>query len=243
MFAVSKQSVENHLLSSIPPREFGVIQPYLEWVALPPRGRLSEANQRIQHAYFIGSGICSVVAVNKAGVHVETAIVGREGFIGAPVVLSVDRSPYEIIVQADGRALRLSQGAFTEVLKKCLQLKQLVLRFIHIFGVQTAHTSLANACFTLEQRLARWLLMCHDRVDGDEVTMTQEFLSLMLADEPSSIKGAVRSLEGKGLIQSTTGRMKILNREGLEEASAGAYGVPEQEYERLIAPLRKRLHA
>jgi CRP-like cAMP-binding protein len=223
-------STQNILLTSLPPPDFAALQPHLEWVDLKLRETLIEANQPLEHAYFIATGICSIIAVNPVGVRIEAGLIGREGFVGAPLVLSVDNSPYQIIVQSEGKALRVAKPAFLAALKKFPEFNTLLLRFIHTFTLQTAHTALANGHFTVEQRLARWLVMCHDRIDTNEFVMTHEFLSVMLAVRRSSITDALHGLEGKRLIQSLRGRVRILSRPRLEQAAGGAYGVPETEY-------------
>jgi CRP-like cAMP-binding protein len=155
----------------------------------------------------------------------------------------VDRSPYTILIQAEGRALRISRKNFSEAIKQCPALNSQLLLFIHVFTLQTAHTSLANAHYKIEERLARWLLMCQDRADSNEFVMTHEFLSLMLAVRRSGITDALHELEGKRIIRSTRGRVHILNRARMEKAASGSYGIPESEYERLIAPMRKHVAA
>ncbi|MBC8037408.1 MAG: winged helix-turn-helix domain-containing protein, partial [Rhizobiales bacterium] len=115
----------------------------------------------------------------------------------------------------------------------------LLLRFIHNFTVQTAHSALANGHHTIEERLARWLLMCHDRVGANEFEMTHQFLAIMLAVRRSGVTEALNILEGKSIIQSTRGRIEILSRSRLERAAGGSYGVPEEDYERLISPMRQ----
>jgi hypothetical protein len=115
------------------------------------------------------------------------------------------------------------------------------MRFIHLFTIQTAQTALANGRCTVDERLARWLLMCHDRVESNEFPITHEFLSVMLAVRRSSVTDALHVLESTRLIQSRRGSVKILNRPELELAAGGAYGVPESEYERLISPLPRHV--
>jgi CRP-like cAMP-binding protein len=240
MSQLNQTFTQNFLLGNLAPPDLTALQPHLEWVDLELQQVLSKPDQSLEHAYFVAEGICSIIAVNPGGVRIEAGLIGREGFVGAPLVLSVDTSPYEVMVQADGRALRVTRDALLETIKKSPGLNTLLLRFVHTFTLQTAHTALANGRCTIEQRLARWLLMCHDRVDTNEFVMTHEFLSVMLAVRRSSITDALHGLEGKKTIQSMRGRIRILNRARLEQAAGAAYGVPESEYERLISPLRKR---
>ena len=113
----------------------------------------------------------------------------------------------------------------------------MLLRFVHIFMSQTAHTALVNGRSIVVERLARWLLMCQDRIDGDEVTITHDFLSTMLGVRRSSVTDALHLLESNQLIKAERGRIKILNREKLEATAGSAYGVPEAEFRRLLGPL------
>jgi CRP-like cAMP-binding protein len=235
---IEQLSVDNILLRSLPPAEFAVFETNLEWVDLKLQSVLCEANENLSNAYFPASGYCSMISIN-GDVRVETGLIGREGFVGAPLVLLADRSPYTIMVQAEGQALRISPSFFAEGLKQCPTLNSQLLRFIHIFTLQTAQTSLANAHYKIVERLARWLLMCHDRGDSDDIVMTHQFLSLMLSVRRSGITDALHELEGKRIIRSVRGVVKILDRAKLEKASRGAYGIPESEYARLIAPLKR----
>lgn len=114
------------------------------------------------------------------------------------------------------------------------------MHYIHAFGTQTSHTALSNAKHTIEERLARWLLMGHDRIDGDEIGLTHEFLALMLAVRRPSVTTALHILEGMRLVRNTRGCVVIRDRAGLEALAADAYGIPEAEYERIIGPLQRR---
>jgi CRP-like cAMP-binding protein len=238
MLDLSQPGGQNVLLSSLPPAELAHLSPHLEWVDLKMRETLSKTNQPIEHAYFIARGICSVLAVNREGVRIEAGLIGREGFVGSPLVMLVDHSPYEIVVQADGRALRIHREALLAAIKKCPTLNSLLLRFSHTFTVQTVHTALANGRCTIRERLARWLLMCMDRVDADEFATTQDIVAAMLAVRRSGVTEALRDLESKRLVKAMRRRVKIVDRARLEKVAGGAYGCPEAEYARLIKPMR-----
>ena len=242
MPAVEQSSISNILLASLPPPEFELLQPHLEWVDLKLDDVLSKAHEVLEYGYFPVSGYCSIVSHNSEA-RIETGLIGREGFVGVAMILLVDRSPHTNMVQSEGRAVRISRAKFSEALKQCPTLNRQLLHYIHVFILQSAYTSLANAHYKIEERLARWLLMGHDRTDSTEIFMTHQFLSLMLAVRRSGITDALHVLEGKRLIKSTRGRVTILNRSGLEEAAKGSYGIPEREYERLIAPLRNHVTA
>ncbi len=238
--AQPQSSTRNLLLKHLPPQEFAILQPDLVPMTAQLRVVLSEADEPVEYACFPESGYFSIISTNGE-VRVETGLIGREGFLGGPLVLQVDHFPYQIVVQSELRGQKIARAPFQAVLEKCPQLRAQLLRFVHVFTLQTAHTSLANAHYKIEERLARWLCMCHDRADGNEFEMTHEFLSLMLAVRRSSITDALHELESKRTIRSTRGSLKILNRARLEESAKGAYGIPEAEYERLIAPMRQHL--
>ncbi len=239
MSQINQSSVQNLLLIALPPPQFAVIQPHLEWVDLNLRDILSEPNELVEHAYFPVEGICSIIAVNPAGVRIETGLIGKEGFLGASLLLKVDHAPYQTIVQAEGRALRMSPKNLMAAITTCAALNTALLHFVHTFNLQIAHTALANGHYTIEQRLARWLLMCHDRVGANIFSMTHQFLAVMLAVRRSGVTEALHVLEGQKIIESTRGHVTVLSRSLLEKAAGGSYGVPETEYERLISPMRK----
>ena len=235
MAAIPQSSIENHLLASLPKADFALLAPKLHWVDLKIRERLYEPDQEIEHAYFPTAGICSVIAENAAGVRSETGVVGKEGFIGIAIALFAGSAPSHVIVQLEGRALRIKKSHLQKAITQRPTLLATLLRFTHVFSVQTAQTAVTNGHNTIAQRLARWLLMCQDRADAPEFTMTHEFLAVMLAVRRSGVTEAVNDLEGRNVIRATRGRIAILDRSGLMAIAGGAYGVPEKEYKRLLA--------
>jgi CRP-like cAMP-binding protein len=164
----------------------------------------------------------------------ETGIIGREGFVGSAIVLFAESAPFEVIVQVEGRALQIKKGDLQAALPKSPALLATLSKFIHVFGVQTAQTAIANTHYTVNQRLARWLIMCRDRVNSNDFTMTHEFLSVMLGVRRSGVTEALNELEGKSIVRATRGRISILNPAMLVEVAGGSYGVAEQEYKRLM---------
>jgi CRP-like cAMP-binding protein len=227
--------VENALLASLSKSDLGLLMPKLEWVELILGEVVNEANKVVEYAYFPVSGICSIIAQNEEGVQIETGLIGREGFVGTSLVLFVDSAPSQVIVQAGGRAVRISRVSLQKAIEKSPSLLKTLLRFAHIFNVQVSQTAVANGYYTISQRLARWLLMCQDRVDSHEFPMTHLFLSVMLAVRRAGITEALNFLEGKKAIRAMRGRVVVLNRSILEEMAGAAYGIPEREYRRVIA--------
>jgi CRP-like cAMP-binding protein len=229
----------NRLLSALCPADAGLLRPFLEPVALPVHTRLAAADTPIEHAYFIEEGIASIVAANPRGERVEIAIVGREGMSGVALLQGTDRAPYEIFVQTPGQGSRIKAADLRSAVQVSPSLNEHLLRYAQALMIQIGYTALANGCHVLEQRLARWLVMCHDRVNGDELSTTHEFLSIMLGVRRAGVSEALQSLEDRALISTGRGRVTVLDRARLEHAAGGSYGVPEAEYARLIGqPLR-----
>lgn len=229
-----QSSLRNRLLRALSPEDFALVGPHLEQVELPKRQVLIEPNQPIEYVYFPESGVASVVALNSDDRPVEIGIVGWEGLVGPSVVLGVDRTPHQSFFQMDGAGYRIAAPHLTQALGASPVLHDLLLRYIHVMTVQTAATAMSNGDSVLSERLARWLLMCHDRGDGDELALTHEFLSLMLAVRRPGVTEAIHLLEGTGIIRARRAHITILDRERLEETAGDSYGVPEAEYERLI---------
>ncbi len=234
MPAKLQSTIENRLLASLSKADFGLLEPKLQWVDLKLHEVIYEPGQVIEHAYFPTTGVCSFIANSAVGVRSETGIVGKEGFVGIAMVLFAESMPFQVIIQIEGRALRIAKKALHEAMMKSPTLLAVLLRFAHVFSVQTTQTAVANGHNTIVQRLARWMLMCQDRADEPEFTMTHEFLSVMLAVRRSGVTEALNGLEGQNLVRASRGRIAILNRPGLLEAAGGAYGVPENEYKRLL---------
>jgi CRP-like cAMP-binding protein len=226
---------DNLLLNSIPLVDLVLMHNHFEWVDVNYREVLHTAYQPIDHIYFLTSGICSVISVGGDGARIEAGIIGREGFVGMSVPLTVNEAPFDVLVQSPGRALRLPREEFFQMLEPSTYLKKAVMRYIHTFMVQTAQTALANGRLTIQQRLARWLLMCQDRIEGSELVMTHQTMSVMLAVRRSSVTAAIQSLESKYAIKAMRGKIRIINRTILEHHAKGAYGVPEREYQRLLS--------
>lgn len=153
---------------------------------------------------------------------------------GSAVVLGTDRTPNETFMQVAGHGFSMDANRLRELMETRPSLKLHLSRFAQVQMTQAAHTALSNGRGKLEERLARWLLMGHDRVDGEDIALTHEFLSIMLGVRRAGVTVATHLLEGKGLIRATRGAITVIDREGLEEEAHHSYGVPEREYERLF---------
>lgn len=237
----SQSYSRNLLLNAASADDFAALQPHLERVELDKERRLVEAGRAIEHVYFPERGVASIVTFDAHSERTEVALCGREGMSGTALLLGSDRSPHETFIQVPGgTALRIEREPFLLVVEENTSLRLLLLRYVESLNIQMAQTAASNAVNGLETRLARWLLMSHDRVDGDEIALTHEFISMMLAVRRSGVTVALQLLEGKGVIQSRRALIHVVDRERLESLAGNAYGSAEDEYRRLIGPFGKR---
>jgi len=234
MPAPHQSDVRNRVLATLPPEDYALLQPWLESVPLPLRTSLMEPNEPIEHVYFMEQGIASVVALTPQQRRIEVGLIGREGMSGTPILLGTDRTPHECFIQMAGDALRLPATHLWKAAEERSSLRLHLLRFVQAFTVQVAQTALSNGSYTLEERLARWLLMCHDRVDGDVLSTTHEFLSIMLGVRRPGVTEALHILEGAHVIRAERGLVTVLDRAKLEQVAGESYGVAEAEYVRLM---------
>jgi CRP-like cAMP-binding protein len=228
------ETTANRILAHLSAEDFALLRPRLSPVDLPLRKQLETSNRRIEHIYFVESGFASVVANGAGHRSVEVGIVGREGITGLAVIMGTDRSPHETFIQLAGRGQRMTTAHLREAMEQRPSLQQSLLHYGHAFTVQTAYTALANGRSKIDERLARWLLMAHDRVDGDDLSLTHEFLALMLGVRRPGVTIALNQLEKQALIHAKRGVITVDDRDGLEEAANGAYGTPEAEFNRLF---------
>jgi CRP-like cAMP-binding protein len=224
----------NRLLSILPAEDFDRLRPHLQRVSLEFKQVLEEPNQPIQNVYFMEPGVGSIVAVSTGGERLEVGIFGPEGVSGLAVVQGSDRSPHETFIQVPGEGIRIGAVALRNALEESAALRGLLLRYAQAFTIQVAYTALANGRYGIDERLARWLLMCHDRVDGDTFPITHEFLALMLGVRRAGVTTAVQGLEGLEAIKASRGKIEIVDRDELVKCAGASYGVPEREYERLL---------
>jgi len=231
---VSQKQLRNILLRQLSPEVFASLAPHLRPVDLPVKHSLVEPRKPIEHVCFIENGLASTVAESADGKGVEIRHIGFEGVSGYPVVLGVDRTPNKTFMQVAGRGLQVQTEEFLPMLEDS-DARLLFLRYAHTCELQVAHSALAAAQYNVHQRLARWLLMCHDRLDGDDLPLTHEFLALMLAVRRSGVTDELHVLEGVHAIKAKRGMVRILDRDLLIKIAGGCYGMPEEEYSRLIA--------
>jgi CRP-like cAMP-binding protein len=225
----------NRLLAALSRADRDLLTPALETVDLDVRLILEAPNDPISHVYFVESGLVSIVGTAAPEHRIEIGMVGYEGMTGLSIVLGGDRSANETLVQASGSALRISTESLRGMLAASSSLTTTLLRYVNVFMVQGSQTALANGRGRLDERLARWLLMWDDRISPDTVTVTHEFLALLLGVRRPGVTDTMHDLEGRGLIRSTRSKIEIRDRRGLRAAANGFYGIPEAEYERTLS--------
>ena len=213
----------NRLLSSLSSADFRLLQPDLEPVTLALKFVLERPDRRVDAVYFPEAGFASVVAVQADKTKVEVGLIGREGMSGLTILMGNHRSPHSTYMQAAGRGQRIGAVQFRKAMQESTSLHGLLLQFVQAFMVQTAHTAIANARTKLDQRLARWLLMAHDRLDGDRLTLTHEFLALMLGVRRAGVTEALHALIKEKLISSARSEIVVLDRKGLERRAGKSY--------------------
>jgi CRP-like cAMP-binding protein len=225
----------NAILSYLSGADRELLWPGLERIDLPLRFRLADSGRPFEAVYFLEAGIASVTTSVRHEIPIEIGIVGREGVVNLPALMGIDRSPSETFMQIRGGGFRIGVQRLREAMAQSPTLMPILLRFVHVYMVQTASTVLANGRATIPERLARWLLMARDRVDGEGVALTHEFLATMLGVRRPGVTIALREFERRGLIDGGRGVITLLDRSALETEANGYYGTAEAEFERLFA--------
>ncbi|MDB5482893.1 MAG: cAMP-binding protein [Caulobacteraceae bacterium] len=223
----------NQLLASLSSGVLDQLIPDLSLVDLMKDAVVSEAREPASQVLFPHTGVVSIIAMDAEGQAVEVATVGREGATGLPVVLGGETMSNSAVVQIAGRASRIKAGTFRRAVETIPELKRLMLRYALAVFTQISQNAACNQLHAIDRRCARWLLTAHDRVDGDTFELTQNYLAMMLGVTRPSVSAAASALQNTGLIRYSRGRLTILDRHGLEEASCDCYRIIEDEFDRL----------
>jgi CRP-like cAMP-binding protein len=221
--------VGSKILLSLSRKECTQVFAELELVRLKLHQVIHEAGETMKSGYFVNEGVISVLAVQPNGKSVEVGLIGKEGFLGLPLLVGYRTSPTRVVTQADGSAYRCDAQTLKRVIRECPELETQLHRFGHQLAMQTTQIAACNRLHDVEERLARWILMTQDRVSAKELPLTQEFLSLMLGTRRSSVTIAAGTLQKAGLISYTRGSITVLNRKKLEEAACDCYGIVQQQ--------------
>src|ERR1700722_6688196 len=224
----------NRLLAALSPTDLALLQPHLRFLAMAVRHEIERPNRRIDAIYFMDAGIASVVAVQADDTQVEVGLVGCEGMTGTAVVLGGDQTPHSTYIQVAGEAQWLKADHLRKAMRASDSLRAMLLKYVQVFMVQTTHTAIANARAHIDRRLARWILMAHDRTSDKTLPLTHEFLALMLGVRRPGVTEALQSLKRQKLIETGRNKIVVVNRNGIVKLAGPSYGVPEKEYRRLI---------
>jgi CRP-like cAMP-binding protein len=224
----------NRLLAALPESEWTQWQPHLEPVDLTLGQVLSEPDSSFTHAYFPTNSIISLLYVTAAGDSAELAVVGREGILGVAVFMGGETTRSRAIVQSAGRAVRLKGRVIMDGFKRAGPVMQLLLRYTQALITQMSQTAVCNRYHTVEQQLCRWLLLSLDRLQSNELIMTQELIANMLGVRREGVTEAAGRLHKTGILQYQRGRITVLDRGELEKRTCECYGVVKKEYDRLL---------
>jgi CRP-like cAMP-binding protein len=230
----SQETFQNGLLRSLSGPDFALVLPGLTSVDLPVRFRLERHNHIIDNVYFFRSGLASMVTNAGSDHTIEVGMIGREGMSGLSLLLASDTAMCETFMQSPGDGWRMSSADLRSAMTKSSTLQRILIRFAHVMLSQTTYTALANGRYRLEERLARWLLMAHDRAEDATLSLTHEFLSVMLGVRRPGVTVALKMLGERGIIEAARGSVEIKDRPALEDMANGCYGAPEADYRRLI---------
>ncbi len=226
--------VKNRILAALPSQDFQRILAKLEIVNLVRGTVLCDLGGTIRHAYFVNSGMTSLVATTESGASVEVAIVANEGLIGMPAVLGKSRMSYRVLVQIPGSALKISVSALEGEIVQSPSLHSLLMKYMHALHCQVSQSAVCNRFHSLEQRLCRWLLTAGDRVGLDRFSVTHEMLAHLLGSTRTPVTLIAGALQKEGLISYHRGLVRVLNRSGLESAACECYRIVKEDYDHLF---------
>jgi CRP-like cAMP-binding protein len=229
----------NRLLDRLPGTSYEQLRPHLRASDLKARDVLYEVRADVDQIYFPVNCVTSSVTVMESGTAIEVATVGREGVLGLPALSVVAVSPHRVFAQIPGKVLRIEANRFNAIARADIEVSGTMALYQQAFLFQVSQSVACNGLHIVSQRCCRWLLLTHDRVDGDIVALTHEFLSLMLGVRRASVSVVLSDLQKQGLIQSGAGKIKVLDRKRLEEAACECHRAATNEYERLLGkPVR-----
>jgi CRP-like cAMP-binding protein len=224
--------IHNKILLALPKAELSSLLANLEYIQLGTPTILNETGERIKYAYFLNDGLASVLNIMSDGKSVEVGLCGNEGFVGVPLLAGLSTSPTRVIMQVSGSGFRLETKTFAQALRECPTLSIRLQRFAQEMGLQSVQTAACNRLHEVEERLSRWLLMSQDRLGGNQVPLTQEFLAHMLGTRRASVTVAAGILQKAGLITYKRGSVKIESRGRLEDAACECYGIMTRQVEK-----------
>ena len=231
---------QNHLLAALPTEEFERLAPYLELLPMPLGEVLYEPGGQLQHAFFPTTAIVSLHYVMESGASAETAGVGKEGVVGISLFMGGDTTPSSAVVQPASHAYRLESRLLKEEFDRGGLMQHLMLRYTQALITQMAQTAACNRHHSVDQQLCRWLLLTLDRMQANELVMTQELVASMLGVRREGITQAAGKLQQAGVIRYRRGHIAVLERSGLEARVCECYAVVKKELGRLLSDVQHR---
>jgi CRP-like cAMP-binding protein len=225
---------QNRLLAALPQEEYERLLPHLGHVSFKLGEVVYESGGQMNHIYFPTTAIVSLLYMMENGSSAEMGMAGKEGLIGVALFMGGNSMPNRAVVQSAGRAVRMKAKVLREEFSRGGEFQRLLLRYTQALITQMSQTAVCNRLHAIEQQLCRWLLLSHDRLDSDELVMTQELIANMLGVRREGVTAAAGRLQEQGLIRYVRGRIQILDRRGLEAAVCECYKVVKDEYERLL---------
>jgi len=229
------RGTSNRLLMHLSDADWGLLAPHLERVSFAVWDDIARAGERIGSVCFLNEGIAGILDALEGDRRYAVALVGAEGFIGWPLLLGDDRSPYDVTMRAEhGEALRLPASVLLAAIEESAGLRSVLLRFVQALMLQMGRTIVSSLAHPIERRMARWILLYHDRVREDDICMTHEEFRLMLGVRRSSVTDALHRLEEEQAIRAFRGRVVVRDRVKLMRLAGDTYGHAEQEYRRLL---------
>jgi CRP-like cAMP-binding protein len=230
----------NQLIAGLSNDDLALLAPHLQPVSFAVGDFITRAGDPIDSFCFLEQGIAGVLDSLDDDRRYAVGLIGAEGFIGWPLLMGDNRSPYDVMMRAErGQALRISATALTLAVEASPTLRLALLRFAHVFTLQMGRTIVSSLAHPIERRMARWILLYHDRVQADEICMTHEEFRLMLGVRRSSVTDALHRLEEDQAIRSLRAKVVVQNRAKRMLLAGDTYGRPEQEYSRLLGTYLK----
>lgn len=224
--------IHNQILLHLPAAERNLVFPKLELVRLKARHMLHEVGDTLKSAYFCNTGMVSILTVFSDGKSIEAGLIGKEGFVGIPLVAGFRSASTRAVVQVDATALRIDAAALTVFLRQCPTLERQLQQCSQMMGMEATQIAACNRLHAVEQRLARWLLMCSDRLETKSLPLTQELLSQMLGTRRASVTIAAGILQKAGFIEQNRGSVTITKRAELEQVSCECYEMIRRQRQR-----------
>ncbi len=230
----SDEPIENRLLAALPPEEYERLRPYMDHVSFSLGEVIYESGGQLEHVYFPTTAIISLLYMMENGSSAEMGLAGNEGMVGIALFMGGGTMPNRAVVQSAGRAIRLKAKALQTEFALGSKFQHLLLRYTQALITQISQTAVCNRLHSVEQQLCRWLLLSHDRVQADELIMTQELIADMLGVRREGVTVAAGRLQDAGAISYVRGHIKILDRQKLEAMACECYKVVKDEFDRLL---------